>query len=538
MVIFEENFKMKKIILLLILASSFNGFSQVIMSGSGSYSQNFDALLNTGSVNNWIDNSTIPSVFSQRTSTSTTYAAGTGTLTTGGLYSFGATGSTERALGTVGSSNLTSGGNFAHGILLQNTSGFDINSLNITYTLEQWRNGGNTTPNVVTFWYRVSTTSITNLISPAPNFNLGWTAVTVLNAASPINTATSGALDGNNTLNRVTLSNVAIPNLVIPDGSFIMLRWYDPDHTGSDHGLAIDDVSLNWTVCTSPVNYYLDSDGDLFGDNSTAQTLCQNPGLGYVTVGGDCNDTNPLINPNATEVCDGIDNDCNGIADDGLVFAMYYVDADGDGFGEEATGVESCSQPLNTITTGGDCDDTNDQIYPGATEVCDAVDNDCDGSVDEGLNFTTYYTDADNDGFGTGSTGLSFCSNPGPDFSTNNQDCDDSNGEINPNATDILDNGIDENCDGVDGILGISNELFVNFEFIPNPVSDVVKVLFSTQALSGNLAIQDMNGKTLITEKTNGQTTFYINVNHLAPGIYLVIFNSSKGSITKRLVKN
>jgi hypothetical protein len=289
---------------------------------------------------------------------------------------------------------------------------------------------------------------------------------------------------------------------------------------------------------SGPVLYYADVDGDLFGDNSTAQTLCQNPGPGYVTVGGDCNDTNPLINPNATEVCDGIDNDCDGIADDGLVFAMYYVDADGDGFGEEATGVESCSQPQNTITTGGDCDDTNDQIYPGATEICDGVDNDCDGGIDEGLNFITYYTDADNDGFGTGATGLSFCEIPGPGFSTNNQDCDDSNGEINPNATDILDNGIDENCDGVDGILGISNDLFVNFELIPNPASDVVKVLFSTQALIGNLAIQDMNGKTLITEKTNGQTTFYINVNHLAPGIYLVIFNSSKGSITKRLVKN
>ncbi len=289
---------------------------------------------------------------------------------------------------------------------------------------------------------------------------------------------------------------------------------------------------------SGPITYYADVDGDLFGDNSTAQSLCQNPGIGYVTVGGDCDDSNPLINPNATEVCDGIDNDCDGVTDDGLVFAMYYVDADGDGFGDEATGVESCSQPQNTITTGGDCDDTNDQIYPGATEVCDGVDNDCDGSFDEGLTFITYYTDADNDGFGTGSTGLSFCEIPGPGFSTNNQDCDDTNGQINPNATDILDNGIDENCDGVDGILGISNELFVNFELIPNPASDVAKVSISTSALIGNLVIQDMNGKTLSVEKLNGQTTLYINVNHLAPGIYLVMLTSSNGTITKRLVKN
>jgi len=289
---------------------------------------------------------------------------------------------------------------------------------------------------------------------------------------------------------------------------------------------------------SGPITYYADIDGDLFGDNSTAQSLCQNPGIGYVTVGGDCDDANPLINPNATEVCDGIDNDCDGVADDGLVFAMYYVDADGDGFGDEATGVESCSQPQNTITTGGDCDDTNDQIYPGATEVCDAVDNNCDGNIDEGLTFIIYYTDSDNDGFGTGSTGSSLCENPGLGFSTNNQDCDDTNGQINPNATDILGNGIDENCDGVDGILGISNELFVNFELIPNPAYDVVKVSISSSALIGNLLIQDMNGKTLSVEKINGQTTFYINVNHLAPGIYLVMLTSSNGTITKRLVKN
>jgi hypothetical protein len=340
--------------------------------------------------------------------------------------------------------------------------------------------------------------------------------------------------DANNLINPLTVWYFDNDGDQIGDSTQTFIGCSSPVGYVLDAG----DCDDNNTQVTGPVTYYADVDSDGFGSDLSAQQLCQNPGAGYVTVGGDCDDANPLINPNATEVCDGIDNDCDGVADDGLVFAMYFVDADGDGFGDEATGVESCSQPQNTITTGGDCDDTNDQIYPGATEVCDGVDNDCDGSFDEGLTFITYYTDADNDGFGAGSTGLSLCEIPGPGFSTNNQDCDDNNGQINPNATDILDNGIDENCDGVDGILGISNELFVNFELIPNPAYDVAKVSISSSALIGNLLIQDMNGKTLSVEKINGQTTLYINVNHLAPGIYLVMLTSSNGTITKRLVKN
>jgi hypothetical protein len=200
---------------------------------------------------------------------------------------------------------------------------------------------------------------------------------------------------------------------------------------------------------------------------------------------------------------------------------MYYVDADGDGFGDEATGVESCSQPQNTITTGGDCDDTNDQIYPGATEVCDAVDNDCDGSVDEGLNFTTYYTDADNDGFGTGSTGLSFCSTPGPGFSTNNQDCDDTNGQINPNATDISDNGIDENCDGVDGNLGIESVSDVNVVVSPNPNSGSFTINFNQQVTNAEIKLTDLNGKVIRVDHFSGDTITISN-STLEKGVYLL----------------
>ncbi|MFM7683705.1 MAG: MopE-related protein, partial [Bacteroidota bacterium] len=185
-------------------------------------------------------------------------------------------------------------------------------------------------------------------------------------------------------------------------------------------------------------------------------------------------------------------------------------------------GQSLCQNPGNGyITEGGDCNDTNDQIYPGATEVCDGVDNDCDGSIDDGLTFITYYTDADNDGFGTGSTGLSFCEIPGPGFSPNNQDCDDTNGQINPNANDATGNGIDENCDGVDGNLGIESVFDVNVVVSPNPNSCSFTINFNQEVTSTEIKLTDLNGKVIRVYHFSGDT---INISNstLEKGVYLL----------------
>jgi hypothetical protein len=95
----------------------------------------------------------------------------------------------------------------------------------------------------------------------------------------------------------------------------------------------------------------------------------QNPGAGYVTQGGDCNDVNAAFNPSIAEICDGLDNNCDGTADNGLTFLNYYVDFDNDGQGAGAA-VNACQSPgAGYVTNGNDCDDNNSSVYLFATEI-------------------------------------------------------------------------------------------------------------------------------------------------------------------------
>ncbi len=236
--------------------------------------------------------------------------------------------------------------------------------------------------------------------------------------------------------------------------------------------------SLNDGECNpcSPeliLSFYEDADGDGYGNPLIKKDTCAQP-VGYVADNNDCNDANASTHPGATEICDGIDNDCDGQTDEGVT-KTYYADADGDGFGNPALSQQACSQPSGYVTTSTDCNDnnalekpgqvwyadtdndgysngttltqclrptgykaaseliapsgdTNDNdaaINPGATEICDGIDNNGNGSIDEGVT-TTYYADTDGDGFGNPAVSQQACSQPSG-YVTTSTDCNDNN---------------------------------------------------------------------------------------------------------------
>src|SRR5574341_871719 len=203
--------------------------------------ENFDGLAQTGTNLTWADDSTIPGWYSNRT----TYNTGTGSSNTGALYSFGVAGTnpvTDRALGSVGSGST---GTIYWGVKLTNNTGATITSLDISYIGEQWRNGGATSPAVsvaqtVDFQYQVANAgTITGVNTPSS----GWLDHDPLDFTSPtFGTTAAQTLDGNAAANRVAKS--ATLSVTIANGQEVWLRWKDIDHTGNDHGLAIDDFSV------------------------------------------------------------------------------------------------------------------------------------------------------------------------------------------------------------------------------------------------------------------------------------------------------
>jgi len=194
------------------------------------------------------------------------------------------------------------------------------------------------------------------------------------------------------------------------------------------------------------INYYADSDNDGYGAGSETNS-CISLGTGYVTNNTDCNNSNASIRPNAVEICNGIDDNCNNLIDDGITFVNYYIDTDSDGYGA-GTAINACSNPgPGYVANNLDCNNTNAAIRPGATEICNAIDDNCNNLIDDGLTFVNYYIDTDSDGFGSG-TATNSCSNPGSGYVINNTDCNNNNPDIRPNAIEIC-NAVDDNCNGL-----------------------------------------------------------------------------------------
>ncbi|MEC8380037.1 MAG: putative metal-binding motif-containing protein, partial [Myxococcota bacterium] len=123
--------------------------------------------------------------------------------------------------------------------------------------------------------------------------------------------------------------------------------------------------------------------GDLYHER--AEVLQDYDGDGFSIQDGDCNDDNPAIKPTAIEVCDWLDNDCNGTVDDLLDFPLWFMDNDEDGFGDTNEVIEVCFPEAIVVDVAGDCDDGDSSVYPGMIESWENafVDNDCDNEQDE-----------------------------------------------------------------------------------------------------------------------------------------------------------
>ena len=209
-------------------------------------------------------------------------------------------------------------------------------------------------------------------------------------------TALQNGVDGSNGVYRLgttgfptstfNSSNYWVDVLFKPSGSYTFNLTSITDANGCNNTGTISTATVTQAQLQSgSTTFYQDRDGDTYGNSAVTINACTAP-AGYVTRGGDCVDTVASINPGAKEICgDKIDNNCDGQVDEGCpVTNTYYLDGDGDTYGDPNKTTTGSTPPFGYVTNNGDCNDANAAINPGAKEVCDGVDNNCNGQVDEG----------------------------------------------------------------------------------------------------------------------------------------------------------
>ncbi len=273
-----------------------------------------------------------------------------------------------------------------------------------------------------------------------------------------VNPLASEACDGlNNDCDDLTDEGVTRPLFVdadrdghgVADGSPVMacagaagLSLFNDDCDDADvtvHGAQVeicDGVNNDCDDATdeSPqaVPWYRDMDGDGFGDPTDSVESCD-PLVGRSVLDTDCDDGDATVSPRAAERCDGVDNDCRGGADF-RVADNDLEDDDQDGVADDA------------CEGGTDCDDRDGNTALGANEICDALDNDCDGATDENAPSTVWYVDSDRDGYGNSRLPASAACFPIPNRSARPGDCDDDEAAVHPNGEEVCD-ALDNDCD-------------------------------------------------------------------------------------------
>jgi hypothetical protein len=283
-----------------------------------------------------------------------------------------------------------------------------------------------------------------------------------------------------------------------------------------------DDCDDNDAQIGAGSTFYTDADGDGYGDGALMGTYC-GAAEGLSESSDDCDDADSTVHPDADDLCDGIDQDCDGVVDNDSPPVAVYSDADGDGYGDDATATLECVVPEGAVTVGGDCndadfaynpdateddcadpndyncdgsvgfadsdadgfaacadcDDGDGAVNPDAAEVCNGFDDDCDALIDvaddslDPATETTVYADADSDSYGDSATATLVCTVPEGSV-TRGEDCDDTDGAYNPGATegDCTDPN-DYNCDGSVGYADADGDSFAACEDCDDGREDV-----------------------------------------------------------------
>ncbi|MES2565385.1 MAG: MopE-related protein [Bacteroidota bacterium] len=254
-----------------------------------------------------------------------------------------------------------------------------------------------------------------------------------LNSTSTINSANLSCFDSGEASYSDPVGDCNDNNSNINPGSLEICNGLDDDCDGF-----IDEGTTT--------TYYRDFDADGFGMASSGTTVACSAPSGYVSNNMDCHDGNATMYPGATEIIgDGIDQNCNAME-------VCYADVDNDGYRPNSTSTVNssdmdCADAGEAVVSDpvGDCNDNNSNIYPGRMEICNGLDDDCDGFVDEGTT-TTFYRDFDADGYGMASSGTTVACSAPSGYVPNNMDCHDGNASMYPGATEIIGDGIDQNC--------------------------------------------------------------------------------------------
>ena len=263
----------------------------------------------------------------------------------------------------------------------------------------------------------------------------------------------------------------------------------DPLQADEDCDLFPNDLD-DWVA--GGTEWYPDMDGDGWGALVEPVWTCDAP-RDYVDITEDCDDADPLVNPAAVEVCNGVDDDCEGSVDEGAADPRtWYLDRDADGFGDDASSQSACNIPDGYAQWGGDCNDFNNTYFPsadesactpgidlncdgftgaddndgdgwpaceecddgeydthpGAVEVCNDADDDCDGRPDvDAVDGTDWYADADADGYGDAAVPQNACDQP-VGYVADATDCDDATRTAFPGAPETCAYVGDDDCDG------------------------------------------------------------------------------------------